>query len=202
MSRDERLREESGGRGVSDTAPTSDAERQPGVTVDGSELEQLAGGAHHDPHSILGAHPTADGRTVIRTLRPEASAVTVVAGSTRVPLQRLPHGVFGGIVDGAPADYRLEVRYGDHSFVVDDPYRWLPTLGDIDLHLIGEGRHENLWEVLGAHVRSYDTPGGSVTGTSFAVWAPNARGVRIAGDFDYWSGRAFPMRSLGSSGIW
>jgi len=174
----------------------------PITTVARKELEELVGGAHHDPHSILGAHPTADGRTVIRTLRPEASAVTVIIDDERTPLQRLHDGVFGGVVDGAPSDYRLEVRYGDHLFVVDDPYRWLPTLGDVDLHLIGEGRHENLWHVLGAHVRSYDTPGGAVEGTSFAVWAPNARGVRIAGDFDYWSGRAFPMRSLGSSGIW
>jgi 1,4-alpha-glucan branching enzyme len=193
------------GEGVYHAAPTSSTDTDPrlrDVMVSSDELEQLAGGAHHDPHSVLGAHPTLDGRTVIRTLRPEASAVTALTGGTRVPLQRLPHGVFGGIVDGAPTDYRLEARYGNDSFVVDDPYRWLPTLGDVDLHLIGEGRHENLWEVLGAHVRSYDTPGGAVTGTSFAVWAPNARGVRIAGDFDYWSGRAFPMRSLGSSGIW
>jgi 1,4-alpha-glucan branching enzyme len=56
--------------------------------------------------------------------------------------------------------------------------------------------------VLGAHVRTYDTPGGAVTGTSFAVWAPNARGVRVTGDFDFWSGAALPMRSLGSSGVW
>jgi 1,4-alpha-glucan branching enzyme len=172
------------------------------ATVERRELERLVGGVHHDPHSILGSHPTADGRTVIRTLRPEASAVTAIIGDERAPLQRLHDGVFGGIVEGAPTDYRLEVRYGDETFVVDDPYRWLPTLGDIDLHLISEGRHENLWRVLGAHVRNYDTPGGAVTGTSFAVWAPNSRGVRIAGDFDYWSGRAFPMRSLGSSGIW
>jgi 1,4-alpha-glucan branching enzyme len=214
-ARDERLREETRRRDA--VAPTARVEpgthpsaasgadtdpRGRDVIVEGEELERLAGGAHHDPHSILGAHPTADGRTVIRTLRPEASAVTALVGSTRVPLQRLAHGVFGGVIDGEPTDYRLEARYGNDSFVVDDPYRWLPTLGDVDLHLIGEGRHENLWEILGAHVRSYDTPGGPVTGTSFAVWAPNARGVRIAGDFDYWSGRAFPMRSLGSSGIW
>ena len=55
-----------------------------------------------NPHSVLGAHPTLDGRTVIRTLRPEASAVTALTGGTRVPLQRLPHGVFGGIVANAP----------------------------------------------------------------------------------------------------
>ncbi len=107
-----------------------------------------------------------------------------------------------GVVDGSPTDYRLDVTYDSQTFRVDDPYRWLPTLGEVDLHLIGEGRHENLWQVLGAHVRAYDTPGGTVAGTSFAVWAPAARGVRVEGDFDYWSGRAYPMRTLGSSGVW
>ncbi|MBA3524323.1 MAG: 1,4-alpha-glucan branching protein GlgB, partial [Geodermatophilaceae bacterium] len=50
--------------------------------------------------------------------------------------------------------------------------------------------------------RSYDTPTGPVTGTSFAVWAPNARGVRVTGDFDYWQSREFPMRALGTTGVW
>jgi 1,4-alpha-glucan branching enzyme len=75
-------------------------------------------------------------------------------------------------------------------------------VGELDLHLISEGRHERLWDVLGAHVRSYDTPAGPVEGVSFAVWAPTARGVRVIGDFDEWDGRANPMRSLGSSGVW
>ena len=111
-------------------------------------------------------------------------------------------GLFSGVVPGPPADYRLAVRYGDRVDIVDDPYRWLPTLGEVDLHLIGEGRHERLWDVLGAHVRSYDTPAGTVTGTSFAVWAPTAQGVRVTGDFDGWSGWAHPMRALGSTGVW
>ncbi len=167
------------------------------------ELERLVAGAHHNPHAILGAHPTGDGRTVVRTLRPEASAVTAVVGSRRTPLERVHDGgVFAGLLAGELSDYRLEVAYGEHTAVVDDPYRWLPTLGEVDLHLIGEGRHENLWQVLGAHVRAYPTPAGPVSGTSFAVWAPSARGVRVAGDFDYWSGRALPMRALGSSGVW
>lgn len=167
------------------------------------ELDRLVGGAHHDPHGLLGAHPNPDGTTTVRTLRPEAAEVTVVTGGRRVPMRRVHDGgVFEAVVPGAPSDYRLDVGYGDQTFTVDDPYRWLPTLGEVDLHLIGEGRHEQLWDVLGAHVRRYDTPGGTVTGTSFAVWAPNARGVRVAGDFDYWDGRALPMRSLGSSGVW
>jgi 1,4-alpha-glucan branching enzyme len=151
---------------------------------------------------VLGLH-TADGHTVIRTLRPEAGKVAALVGGKKTELKRVHDGgVFEGTLDGPPTDYRLVVTYGDSDYTVDDPYRWLPTLGEIDLHLIGEGRHERLWEVLGAHLRTYDTPNGRVSGTSFAVWAPNALGVRVAGDFDYWSGRALPMRALGASGVW
>ncbi len=169
---------------------------------DRADLERLLGGAHHDPHSVLGAHQHPDG-TVVRALRPQADAVEVLHGEESHPLVRVHEaGLFSGVMPGPPGDYRLQVRYGDHTEIVDDPYRWLPTLGDVDLHLIGEGRHERLWDVLGAHPRSYPIPGGEVTGTSFAVWAPTAQGVRVTGDFDGWSGVAYPMRSLGGSGVW
>jgi len=167
------------------------------------DLDQLVAGRHATPHSLLGAHPIKPGQTAIRTLRPEAESVNVIIAGKRAPLARLhAGGVFGGVVDVDVTDYRLEVSYRSGAYIVDDPYRWLPTLGELDLHLISEGRHEQLWDVLGAHVRTYDTPNGEVIGTSFAVWAPNARGVRVKGDFDYWSGRAFPMRSMGGSGVW
>ncbi|HEV7754575.1 MAG TPA: 1,4-alpha-glucan branching protein GlgB [Mycobacteriales bacterium] len=174
------------------------------VTVPRAELDRLVSGAHHNPHSILGAHPAPAGRTVVRTLRPGATSVVLRAGDTKADLRRVHEGgVFEGTVEGPVGDYRVGVTYDDgFEHVVDDPYRWLPTLGEVDLHLIGEGRHEQLWSALGSHLRSYDTPGGPVTGTSFAVWAPNARGIRVLGDFDHWDGRAFPMRSLGSSGVW
>jgi len=170
-------------------------------------FDALAAGRHPDPHSVLGAHPYGDGRTVVRTLRPDATSVSLRTQQTERPMQRVhDDGIFEVVVDEPAGDYRLVVRYdvgaaaGDH--VVDDPYRWLPTLGEVDLHLIGEGRHERLWDVLGAHVRAYDTPGGQVSGTSFAVWAPNARGVRISGDFNFWDARAVPMRLMGASGVW
>ncbi len=166
------------------------------------EYEKVIGGDTHDPHGLLGAHPLGDGRTIIRTMRHQATAVTLVMDGREVPLEHLYGGIFGTVIDGPVGDYRLRIQFGEQVSEVDDPYRWLPTLGDIDLHLIGEGRHEFLWNVLGAHVRTYDTPGGAVTGTSFAVWAPSARGVRVAGDFDHWSGAGYPMRSLGSSGVW
>ncbi|HVL03074.1 MAG TPA: 1,4-alpha-glucan branching protein GlgB, partial [Acidimicrobiales bacterium] len=155
------------------------------------------------PHRVLGPHAGAKKRpTSIRGYRPDASAMSLVLddGSRQAMEQVHPGGVFAAEVPGGevPA-YRLEVTYPDgQSFVLDDPYRFWPTLGDMDLHLLGEGRHERLWDVLGAHVRSHQ----GATGTSFAVWAPSARAVRVVGDFNGWDGRLHPMRSLGSSGVW
>ncbi len=183
--------------------PATPASPRPVAT---DELDRLVAGAHHDPHGILGAHPH-EGHVTIRTLRPAALAVSAIAGGKRVPLEHEHGGVWVGVWPGAAVpDYRLDVTYGNAEWQdthpVDDAYRYLPTLGEIDLHLIGEGRHEEMWKVLGAHVRSYTTLIGPVTGTSFAVWAPSARGVRVVGDWNHWDGRANPMRSLGSSGVW
>jgi 1,4-alpha-glucan branching enzyme len=165
------------------------------------DLDRLLAGSHHDPHSVLGVHPHPAG-AVVRALRPNAGAVSVLAGETKQPLNEIAPGFFAGLLPEAPTEYLFEVTYGDQVELVEDPYRWLPTLGELDLHLIGEGRHERLWDVLGAHPRSYETPSGVVDGTSFAVWAPTARGARVCGDFDGWDGRGNPMRSLGSSGVW
>nr|MDP9101674.1 1,4-alpha-glucan branching protein GlgB [Actinomycetota bacterium] len=154
------------------------------------------------PHALLGAHPVGDG-VVLRALRPGAERVVALVAGTRIELTHVHAGIWEAhLPAGEVPDYRLEVTYLGDTYPADDPYRWLPTLGEVDLHLIGEGRHENLWHVLGAHVRRYETPVGVVTGTSFAVWAPNAQGVRVIGDFNGWDGRSHPMRSLGSSGVW
>jgi 1,4-alpha-glucan branching enzyme len=180
----------------------------PAAAADGArgpsddELKQLAGGAHHDPHGVLGIHPVDDG-IVLRALRPGAEKVVALLGDQRVELHHRHAGVWEAELPGGQVtDYRFEVTYHGTTYPADDPYRYLPTLGQVDLHLIGEGRHEELWTVLGAHVRRYESSSGTVTGTSFAVWAPNARGVRVVGDFNGWDGRGHPMRSLGSSGVW
>ena len=166
------------------------------------DLERLVRREHPDPHAVLGAHPH-DGGVVVRAFRPAASAArAVIAGEGAVPLALVhPGGVFEGVLDGAelPLAYHLEVDYPDVGTVaLEDPYRFPPAIGELDLHLIGEGRHEELWERLGAHVRGLD----GVRGTSFAVWAPAARAVSVVGDFNLWDGRLHPMRSLGPSGIW
>ena len=74
------------------------------------------------------------------------------------------------------------------------------TLGELDFHLLAEGRHEKLWEVLGAHVRRDQS--GELLGTAFTVWAPNARAVSLISDLNYWDKNTHPMIRLGSSGIW
>lgn len=164
------------------------------------DLDRILVGAHHDPHSFLGAHPTGDGHTVVRALKPLARTVVAVRPTgERAELAHERDGLFTGTLPGTGADHHLLVTYDDGvEQLHHDGYRFPPTLGAIDLHLISEGRHELLWRVLGSHVRTLD----GVAGTSFAVWAPNAQGVRVMGDFNGWDGTAHPMRSLGSSGVW
>ncbi len=183
------------------------------------QIEAIVHREHPDPHAVLGAHPARDGVS-IRVHRPAARAVTALLdGGDQLALEQIhPAGVFEGLVAGAelPLRYRLAVDYGaSGSFELLDPYAFMPTLGELDLHLIGEGRHERLYELLGAHIREMPlapgtpgesgkpgTPAASVAGTAFAVWAPAARAVSVVGDFNSWDGRLHPMRSLGASGIW
>src|SRR5688500_17722836 len=166
------------------------------------QLVRLARGEHHDPHSILGTHLVAEG-TVVRAFHPDATAAALLApnGGT-APMESIGHGVWAGVVpDLAPGQFSYRVRFtfaDGNTWEREDPYRFGPTIGEVDLHLIGEGTHERLYDVLGAHPRTHE----GVSGVSFAVWAPNARSVRIVGDFDRWDGRLLPLRSMGATGVW
>src|SRR6201990_3545303 len=144
-----------------------------------SDLARLVAGEHHNPHGILGAHEYGD-HTVIRTFRPHATSVVALVGADRFPLQHIDSGLFAAALPFVNLiDYRLEVVYDDGGpQKVPAAYRFLPTLGEVDLHLFNEGRHERLWEVLGAHPRSFTTADGVVDGASVQVggW-PAARGL-------------------------
>ncbi|WP_306839291.1 1,4-alpha-glucan branching protein GlgB [Catenuloplanes nepalensis] len=156
-------------------------------------MDRVITGNAHDPHAVLGAHPGADGSTVVRVLRRHATDISVITpDGTKYPAKKVhADGIFEAIITEPIEDYRLDVD-GEEQ---DDPYRYPPTLGELDLHLIAEGRHERLWTVLGAQSGEH--------GTAFAVWAPNAQGVRIAGDFTGWDAHdGWPMRSMGSTGVW
>ncbi|MFG1665569.1 1,4-alpha-glucan branching enzyme [Streptomyces sp. Y7] len=191
MALHETSRPESAGPGRLATAPA----------LDTAERERLLSGAHHDPHALLGAHPVPGG-IALRALRPFARAVSVLVDGERTALVSEGGGLFSAVLalDAIPA-YTLLVSYaedGSDEREVHDPYRFLPALGEFDLHLVREGRHEELWKALGAEPMTHQ----GVAGTRFTVWAPNAQGVRVAGDFTCWDGTAFPMRSLGASGVW
>ncbi|WP_232627093.1 1,4-alpha-glucan branching enzyme [Streptomyces alfalfae] len=178
-------------------------DRAPEAPLADEDRRRLLAGTHHDPHAVLGAHP-APGGVAFVVLRPYARAVTLLTGERRVPLNDMGDGFFSAVLpsEGPASDalpeYRLTVAYDGPETEYQDPYRFLPALGEYDLHLIGEGRHEQLWKALGAHPMTHQ----GVSGTRFTVWAPHARGVRLSGDFSCWDGTAHPMRSLGSSGVW
>ncbi|QRO88010.1 1,4-alpha-glucan branching protein GlgB [Kytococcus sedentarius] len=202
--------------GTQPTSPPAEPTDPAGISRE--EAHRIVEGRSHDPHAVLGLHPVADG-IVIRALRPRARrVVALLPDGSRHELHHLADGIFGAHLPGqSPTDYRLEVVWplpatadearSDHAAeaeprVQDDGYRYLPGVGEMDLHLIGEGRHERLWTVLGAHVRTHDGPMGASSGVAFTVWAPHAHGVRVVGDFNHWDGTGHPMRALGSSGVW
>ncbi|MGH8906562.1 MAG: 1,4-alpha-glucan branching protein GlgB [Egibacteraceae bacterium] len=167
------------------------------------DVRALMAGEYADPHRILGAHPVSTG-AVVRTHRPDAERVDVLIGGRAVEARQTVAGFFEALLDKVPlaSEYRLRVTYpgkpDNGVYELVDPYAFWPTLGEIDLHLIGEGRHEELWRRMGARPMRID----GIDGTAFSVWAPNARAVRLIGDFNSWDGRLYPMRLLGSSGIW
>jgi 1,4-alpha-glucan branching enzyme len=170
------------------------------------DIERLMRVEHPDPHSILGVHPHADEGEegiVVRAFHPEAiRAEMLIEGKEPLPMEKChPGGLFACFISGQalPIDYRIRFSFADgNHWESKAPYRFLPTLGDVDLYLIGEGTHHRLYERLGAHLHDID----GISGISFAVWAPNAKRVSVIGDFNQWDGRLFPMRQMGSSGIW
>jgi 1,4-alpha-glucan branching enzyme len=169
-----------------------------------TDRARLLAGEHSSPHSILGLHPDivqgVRGAT-LRAYHPDAaSCECLLDGDGWRPLQAEAGGLFSSLFASVspPRDYRLRFGFRDGAtWERRDPYRFLPTLGDLDLHLFGEGKHRDLWKLLGAHPRRMD----GIDGVSFAVWAPNARRVSVLGDFCAWDARLFPMRHLGASGV-
>ena len=173
------------------------------LLIPDADMERLRNCSHHAPHAFYGWHAV-EGGSVIRTRQLGATRVDILIHNESRPATPIGDDVWVlGLPDIYTPDYRLCIHWPDAEPVVTaDPYAFLPTLGSLDLHLISEGRHERLWDVLGANVRSYETALGTVKGTSFAVWAPNAEGVAVVGDFCAWNNNQYPMRSLGSSGVW
>jgi 1,4-alpha-glucan branching enzyme len=163
-------------------------------------ISSIVAASHPNPHEWLGAHALDGGGWVIRAVRPLATTVTAIrADGSRAPLAHVADGLWQGYAPGEGQAYDLETTYDDGpAWLTGDPYRFVPSVGEVDLYLWGEGRHEQIWQVLGAHYRPHE----DVVGTSFSVWAPHARAVRVVGDFNSWSGLLHAMRRLDDNGVW
>lgn len=169
-----------------------------------TDIERIVSGVHNDPFAYLGMH--ADGRNglVVRTFSPDADRVRAVrAGGDEAvaELTRIhPDGLFEGAFDqsGGLFPYRLRMTVGGLERTIDDPYRFPPILGEMDVYLIAEGKHLRLDEKLGARPMVMQ----GVAGVGFAVWAPNATRVSVVGDFNEWDGRRHPMRYRAECGVW
>ncbi len=184
--------------------PSPDAHRDAQLSA---QIDALLAGRQADPFALLGAHPISGGWAV-RVFLPWAAEVRIsLKGAPKVTdaVKLRPKGFFEAVwasnqsIAPAPGSYKIQGRTHDgQSFEIYDPYAFPYLLSEFDLHLMGEGRHYDTYEKLGAHVKTLE----GVTGVHFAVWAPSAKRVSVVGDFNRWDGRVHPMRSRGSSGIW
>jgi 1,4-alpha-glucan branching enzyme len=172
-----------------------------------AELASLVEVRHSSPHQLLGMHPLGDGSgVVVRAFLPDAADVRIVPthekNRPKIRLKRLhDSGLFEGITHAAKEVYAYDLVITDHQHGVRqtrDPYSFLPTLGEMDLYLFGQGNELRIYDKLGAHLRTID----GVEGASFAVWAPHAQRVSVVGNFNNWDGRCNMMRNLGASGVW
>ncbi len=163
------------------------------------EFDAIVGGYHGDPFSVLGPHRVEDGYVVRAFLPQAAEAALLLEGGGRVPMAKLhPGGIFGAQIAREPGRYLLELSlYRGGSEIIEDPYRFGLLLSDFDVYLHAEGTHYEAWRTMGAHLMEID----GVQGCRFAVWAPNAETVCVAGSFNQWDAYRHPMRRR-DGGIW
>jgi 1,4-alpha-glucan branching enzyme len=172
----------------------------PGLAIDPAQAAALAAGAVRDPFALLGPHPD-DRGVVVRAFLPGAESAAIIAADSGNPLAAMRRlddaGLFAARLDRSQA-YRLRVRWAGGVQETEDPYAFGLLLGELDLYLIGEGRHQQLWRCLGAQRMTLE----DVPGVRFAVWAPNAQRASVIGDFNAWDGRRHAMRLRHQAGIW
>jgi 1,4-alpha-glucan branching enzyme len=183
-------------------------------TLSSREIARVVTGRHDDPFAVLGMHPHRKGvaagppsdasAVVVRAMLPGALAMQVLPTDPSEIIHEMKMiddaGLFEACLPEAPADYRLRVfdRRGGSQKTIDCYTLRDFTFGREDQRLFGEGNHYRIYERLGAHPRQV----GSVSGVSFAIWAPNAEGVSVVGSFNGWNGLVHLMKRHGTSGVW
>lgn len=168
-----------------------------------SDADQILDAIHPHPHKYLGMHQV-DNHLVVRAFVQHVVECSVVDVETdkRYPLKKVHEsGLFEGKITGKKECFRYRLRTCTADGEVRqfyDPYSFLPTLNAEDVYLFNEGTNHRAYRFLGSHRRYVD----GVHGIAFAVWAPSAKRVSLVGDFNRWDGRYYPMRPMGSSGVW
>ena len=187
--------------------------------LDIQAFENIISGRHSDPFEVLG--PVVDGmgevgfdprtdphnQTLVRAWLPNATEAWIYNESETVSMKMQSTqrpGLFEvrcstSLFQTCSGKYKF--RYtdqDDNTMSIHDPYAFEPLLTDMDLHLFNEGTHLEIYERLGAHPRNID----GITGINFAVWAPNAQGISVVGNFNDWDKSHHPMKKRVPSGIW
>jgi 1,4-alpha-glucan branching enzyme len=179
------------------------------TSVELDKFGALLDGHHENPFEVLGPHEiVAAGQRAmaVRAFLPgSAQAWVVDPGHNRPqPMRRIhPAGLYEAIcpMQTSAANHQYLLRVADQrgaETTMHDPYAFPPLLSDFDLHLLAEGKHWTSYRKLGAQLRTVD----GISGVNFAVWAPNATGISVVGDFNEWNSRRHAMRKHIPSGIW
>ena len=168
------------------------------------EMNAVINGDHGNVFAVLGIHRDKGSKEVfIRTYQPNTKSVELLKkdGSSLGMMTKLDKRGFYqinlGQIENFPYKFRIENDRGDF-YEQEDAYRFSSILGDIDIYLLAEGNHLDMYKKLGAHVQEMD----GVRGVSFAVWAPNAKRVSVVGNFNNWDGRVNVMRKHPTCGVW
>lgn len=173
-------------------------------------LQRLQNGQLATPLEVFGVHRVNEVTPEVWRLRaflPSAETAAVkLSNNELLPLIRRDHSdIFEADLTTEqkallPQHYTLhwQEKLTDQTVEVISPYTFRPEVGELDLHLFAEGHHWQVYEVMGAHLKTVE----GVSGVQFTVWAPSAERVSVVGDFNGWHGLRHPMQTLGSSGVW
>ena len=168
------------------------------------EMEAVINGDHGNVFAVLGIHKNKGSKEVyIRTYQPHTSSIEVInmAGDSLGMMTKLDDRGFYQIELGKTEyfDYKFRITNDlNYTYTAEDVYRFSSTLGDVDVYLLAEGNHLEMYKKLGAHPIEKE----GVRGVSFALWAPNAKRVSVVGAFNNWDGRVNVMRKHPSCGMW
>ncbi|MBR2300108.1 MAG: 1,4-alpha-glucan branching enzyme, partial [Alphaproteobacteria bacterium] len=169
-----------------------------------NEMNAIIEGNHDNVFAVLGMHKDKGSKNIfIRAFLPHTNSVDILSadGKNLGQMQKLDDRGFYQIEFGKTDDFKYRFLVTNdlgQTYEAEDPYRFMPTIGDIDEYLFSEGNHHEIYKRLGAHVMEMD----GIKGVGFAVWAPNAKRVSVVGDFNMWDGTRHVMRKHPSCGIW